>query len=170
MAHPTLPRLKRPFATVAAGVVAGIAAALVLASSASAHVHVDGPDATQGGYSMLTFRVPTESETASTTSLTVTLPSDTPLAYVATQPKPGWTATVTTADLTTPVQNHDGELTTYVSSVTWTADSPDGGIGPGEFDTFSVLAGPLPEVDSVTLPVAQGYSDGTVVEHAAVGG
>lgn len=145
------------------GAVAAGAAALVLAVAgpASAHVRVDG-NPTAGGYAVLTFRVPTESATASTTAVTVTFPKDTPLSSVSTQPKPGWTAKVTTADLPTPQTNKDGKtITSYVSSVTWTATGD--GIKPGEFDTFAVSAGPIPNVASLVLPAAQTYSDGSVV-------
>ncbi len=55
--------------TVATG-----SAVLLAAGIASAHVSVVAPGAAQGGYSVLTFRVPTESDTASTTKLTVALP------------------------------------------------------------------------------------------------
>lgn len=40
---------------------------LAAAGTASAHVAADAPGATPGGYSVVTFRVPTESATASTT-------------------------------------------------------------------------------------------------------
>ena len=99
------------------------AAALVLAVAgpASAHVRVDGP-VTAGGYGVLTFRVPTESDTASTVKLAVTFPKDTPIISVSTQPKAGWTASVATDKLAKPEKDDDGNtIDTYVSSVTWTA-------------------------------------------------
>lgn len=157
------PRTRR-LARLGLGAVAGLAAVLLAGTAASAHVRVDGGSSTQGGYGVLTFRVPTESDTAATVGLTVTFPSDTPIASVSTQPKTGWTATVTTAALETPVQTDDGTLDTYVSSVTWTADSEADGIQPGEYDTFSVLAGPLPDQETVVLPASQVYSDGTTVD------
>lgn len=159
---------RRPSATrrllrVAAGLALGTAAVLVGATAASAHVHVDGDDATRGGYGVLTFRVPTESATASTTELTVTLPSDHPIASVSVQPVAGWTATVTTAKLAKPITTDDGQLTTYASRVDWKADAA-AAIKPGEFQEFAISAGPLPDVASLTLPATQRYSDGTVVE------
>ena len=144
-------------------VIAGIALALMAAGPASAHVHVDGIDVSQGGYGVLTFRVPTESATASTTKVSVAFPADTPIASVSTQPVPGWTATVRTAKLSQPVTTDDGSVDTYVSSVTWTADSRADAIAPGEFQQFSVSAGPLPKVAELVLPTTQTYSDGTVV-------
>ncbi|MDQ6938249.1 MAG: YcnI family protein [Actinomycetota bacterium] len=75
---------------------------------ASAHVTVVAPGATQGGYAVLTFRVPTESDTASTTGLKVQLPPDQPLASASVQPKPGWAMKVTKRKLDTPIKTDDG--------------------------------------------------------------
>lgn len=141
-----------------------ISAALGFASPASAHVVVSGTDATQGGYGVLTFRVPTESDTASTTALTVTLPDATPIVSVATQPKPGWTATVTKKNLPAPQKGDDGnEITQYVSQVEWKADNPQAAIPPSQFDMFSISAGQLPKQASLSLPALQTYSDGHTV-------
>lgn len=129
------------------GILAG-AAALVLATAApaSAHVGVDAPDAAKGGWATLSFRVPTESDTARTTAVTVAFPEGASFDYVATRTKPGWTVTKV-----------DGE------SVTWTADKGTG-IAPGEFDVFDLRVGPLPtDVDSLEFPATQAYSDGTTV-------
>ncbi len=102
--------------TVATG-----SAVLLAAGIASAHVSVVAPGATQGGYSVLTFRVPTESDTASTTKLTVALPD---LKSARTEPMPGWTAVV------------EKDPTSLVAkSVTWTA-YPGVGIAPGQFQQF----------------------------------
>lgn len=129
---------------------AGITAALLFtgAGIASAHVSVVAPDAAQGGYSVLTFRVPTESETAGTTALTVTLPG---LKSARTEPMPGWTAAVT-----------KDPASGLATSVTWTAD-PGVAVGPGQFQQFLLSAGPLPEQDTVPFPAVQTYSDGQVV-------
>lgn len=146
----------------------GAALALALSGPASAHVHVDGTDASQGGYGVVTFRVPTESATASTTELSVALPSDTPILSVSTQPKAGWRATVTRAKLPEPATVEGSQVTDYVSRVTWTATDPGAGIGPGEFDTFSLSAGPLPKKAELTLPVVQTYGDGSSVAWSQV--
>ncbi|QDQ96315.1 YcnI family protein [Tomitella fengzijianii] len=133
---------------VCAGSIIG---ALALAGSglASAHVSVSAPGATQGGYEVLTFRVPTESDTAGTTALTVTLPG---LRSARTEPMPGWHSAVT--------KDPGSALAT---SVTWTAD-PGVEVGPGQFGEFRVSAGPLPDAASVDFPATQTYSDGAVVE------
>ena len=157
------PSASRRVLRVVAGLALGTAAVLVGATAASAHVHVDGEDTTRGGYGVLTFRVPTESATASTTELTVTLPADHPIASVSVRPVAGWTATVTTAKLAKPITTDDGQVTTYASRVDWKADAA-AAIEPGQYQEFAISAGPLPDVASLVLPATQRYSDGSVVE------
>jgi uncharacterized protein YcnI len=149
-------------------IAAALAALLALAGPAFAHVTVAAPGAAPGGYAVATFRVPTESDTASTTKLVVQVP---PMASVSVQPVPGWTAVTKVSKLATPLQSDDGAVTSAVSQITWTA-APGSGIKPGQFQQFPVSVGPLPKSSSVSFPTIQYYSDGTVVrwiEHAAPG-
>ncbi|WP_378144084.1 YcnI family protein [Cnuibacter sp. UC19_7] len=148
--------------TAAAFAVAG-GALFATPLAASAHVHVDPDTASAGAYAVLTFRVPNESDTATTSSLTVDLPTDTPVTFAATEPVPGWTAKVITSTLPAPVTEGDVTITEAPTQIVWTAD--DGvGIKTAQFQRFPVQLGPLPDVDSITLPAHQGYSDGTVVD------
>jgi uncharacterized protein len=141
-----------------------LAAVIGFAWPASAHVTVNAPGATQGGYSVLTFRVPTESATASTTKVQVRFPTDTPIASVLVQPHPGWTFKTITAKLDKPVTTDDGDsITEAVAEIDWTADSAADAIKPGEFDQFLVSAGPLPRTDTLAFATIQTYSDGSVV-------
>lgn len=149
--------------TVWAVVGVALLALFVAASPAAAHVKVDGTAASQGGYGVLTFRVPTESSTASTTRLRVTFPKDTPIASVSVQPHAGWTAKVHTKKLKTPVKTEDGKIDSYVARVDWKAKSSHEAIKPGEFDMFRVSAGPLPKKSSITVPALQYYSNGKKV-------
>lgn len=145
----------------------------VVAAPASAHVTVHSTDATQGGFGVVTFRVPTESDTASTVGLKVQFPPDQPIASVSTEPVPGWTSAITTKKLSTPIQSDDGQVTDVVSVVNWTANSPADGIKPGQFQEFRVSAGPLPKVASLEFKVIQAYSDKSTVawiEEQAAGG
>ena len=130
---------------------------------ALAHVSVNSPAANQGGYATINFKVPTESDTASTTGLKVQFPAAQPLSSVSVMPKAGWTYTVTKAKLPTPVRTDDGEVTDYIAVIDWKAASPATGIKPGEFDQFTVSAGPLPKAASITFKAIQTYSDGKVV-------
>ncbi|TAJ48410.1 MAG: DUF1775 domain-containing protein [Herbiconiux sp.] len=159
----TFARAGRTGAAATAVTLAAFALVLAAPLSASAHVHVDPGQAAPGGYSTLTFKVPNESATASTTSVVVDLPTDTPLTYVAYQPVPGWTAVVTTAALPAPVTVGDATITEAAVSVTWTADAGSG-IADGQYQLFPISAGPIPDVGSIVLPVHQIYSDGSVVD------
>ena len=81
-------RFLRRAAAAAAGALALV---LVGALPASAHVEVTSSDAAPGGFGLLVFQVPNESDSATTTKVEVQLPTDTPLASVSTTPTPGWT-------------------------------------------------------------------------------
>jgi uncharacterized protein YcnI len=151
--------LVRPLRALAAVSVTTVAVLAAGAGTASAHVRVSSADAAPGGYGELTFRVPNESDTASTISLRVQIPTDTPLASVSVKPVPGWTATTTTGPIDPPVEVHGGDVTEAVTEITWTAD-PGAGIAPGEYQTFSISAGPIPDVDELVLPTVQTYDDG----------
>ncbi|MGY1693645.1 MULTISPECIES: YcnI family copper-binding membrane protein [unclassified Geodermatophilus] len=157
------PTVLRPLAragVVLTALVAALVASVVLATGASAHVTVSSDDATAGGYGKLTFRVPNESDTASTVALRVSIPEDEALASLRVQPVPGWTVTLTSAQLTEPVDVHGQQISDYVSVVEFRAD-PGGGIAPGEFQEFSLSGGPFPDADTLSFPTVQTYSDGT---------
>jgi len=141
---------------------ASLALALGAPLAASAHVHVDPESAEPGGYTLLTFRVPNESATATTTSVAITLPADTPITSVSVEPIEGWTAEVVRGSLPAPVEVGGNTITEAPLSVVFTATGT--GIGDGEFQRFTLSAGPLPDVGQVLLPVSQSYSDGSVVE------
>jgi uncharacterized protein YcnI len=132
------------------------------AAPASAHVTVDPKDAVQGSYARLAFRVPTESDTASTVKLEVVLPEDAPVASVSTMPVPGWTVTVERRPVNPPLEVHGAQVTEAVSKITWTATG-DAGIKPGEFLEFPVSMGPLPATDQMVFKALQTYSNGMVV-------
>jgi uncharacterized protein YcnI len=149
---------------LAGGFVGAALAALVWAGPACAHVTVSASDATQGGTGVLTFRVPTESDTASTTGLTVQLPTDTPIASVRVQKVSGWSATQTSVKLAKPISTDDGDITDAVSQIVWTADAAADDIAPGQFGEFVIIAGQLPDVASLTFKAIQTYSDGTKVD------
>ncbi|MFD4602813.1 YcnI family protein [Streptomyces sp. NPDC058464] len=146
-----------------AATVTALAAAsvLVAAGVASAHVTVHPESYAKGATDgVLTFRVPNEEDTASTTKVQVYLPTDHPVLGVLVTPQDGWTAKVTTTKLKTPVKTDDGTITEAVSEVTWTG----GKIGAGQYQDFDVAFGQLPEdTDQLTFKTLQTYSDGKVV-------
>lgn len=134
---------------------------VVAAGPAAAHVTVSASGAAAGSTdAVITFRVPTEEATASTTGLSLQLPIDTPLIGVKPADKPGWDAKVTTTTLTKPVKTDDGEVDTVVSQIDWTAN-PNAGIRPTYFGEFSIIAAQLPaNVTKITFKAIQTYSNG----------
>ena len=153
----------------AIAVAVGIGVFLV-AVPAWAHVTVSAPGATRGGSDQLiTFRVPVE-KNVPTTGVTVALPTNTPITSVDVLPLAGWTHTEKTVKLARPVHTDDGDITEAVSQVSWKAQ--DGGLKPGEFGEFTIIAGQLPDAPRLTFSAIQTYQDGSVVrwnEHAAPG-
>ncbi|MDX3746457.1 YcnI family protein [Streptomyces sp. AK08-02] len=146
-----------------AGAVTALTAAGLLAAAgvASAHVTVH-PDSYAKGATdgVLTFRVPNEEDTASTTKVQVFLPTDHPVLGVLVSPQDGWTAKVTSTKLKTPIKTDDGTITDAVSEITWTG----GKIGAGHYEDFNVAFGQLPDdTDQLTLKTLQTYSDGKTV-------
>jgi uncharacterized protein YcnI len=100
------------------------------AAPASAHVRVEANSAAPGTTSVLTFRVPGESETgALITQLSVELPD---VAAARTEAMPGWSARL----------DRDAAAGT-VRSVTWTA-APGTGISSDQFALFRISV-KLPE-------------------------
>ncbi|SDE58767.1 Uncharacterized protein YcnI [Streptomyces griseoaurantiacus] len=165
-------RVRSTLRRAGAGAVTALAAAGVLAAAgiASAHVTVH-PDSYAKGATdgVLTFRVPNEEDTASTTEVQVFLPTDHPVLGVLVSPRDGWSAKVTNTKLKTPVKTDDGTITDAVSEITWTG----GKIDPGHYEDFDVAFGQLPEdTGQLTFKTLQTYSDGKTVrwiEEAAQG-
>jgi uncharacterized protein YcnI len=121
-------------------VTATLALLVAMATPASAHISVNPGTAAPGGYTALVVRVPNESDEASTTEVSVTMPDE--LDSFRVMPTPGWDYEV------------DG------TTVTWSG----GEIAPGEFMEFSISVGPLPDEEGVLLfPAVQTYDDGEVV-------
>ncbi|GAA3622490.1 YcnI family copper-binding membrane protein [Microlunatus ginsengisoli] len=152
----------RPAARTAAAVLLAGGLLLAAATPAGAHVHVEADDAVAGGFSVLTFRVPNESDTAGTVAVAVTLPTETPFLYVSSKPVPGWSVSAPKETLPKPVDYEGTTITKAVRTVTWTAANRTR-IGPGEFGEFELSVGPLPDPGTIVVPVAQTYSDGKVV-------
>jgi len=156
----SLPRpLTRPAVLLLAALTA-VAAGVVFATSASAHVTVASADAAPGGFGKLTFRVPNESDTASTVALRIQIPEEAAMGSLRVQPVPGWTVTTTTAELAEPLEVHGQEISSYVSVVEFRA-ADGGGIAPGQFQEFALSGGPFPGAEELSFPAVQSYSDGS---------
>lgn len=133
-------------------IVAGAVLALAIPLAASAHVTIGTNQADPGSYPVIDFRVPTESATAATTAIDITLPTETPFGAVSTVPVEGWDAELV----------REGDTVTHV---VWSAQ-PGHELTADQYGVFPVLLGDVPDTGSIVLPVAQTYSDGTVVEWA----
>jgi len=136
---------------------------LGIASPAWAHVTVH-PSAMPAGSKdvELTFRVPNERQNADTVMLQVFFPTNLPLLTVDVLPVPGWSATVHTQTLATPVRTDDGLVSQIVTDVAWRSMS--GGIAPGQYEDFSVAAGSVPDRPAqLVFKALQTYSSGEIV-------
>jgi uncharacterized protein YcnI len=139
-----------------------LALVALVALPASAHVTVTPSSAPKGGFQVLGFNVPNERADANTVKLEVTFPTKYPIAFVSVQPMVGWTVTPEKTTLAKPVKTADGDVTQAVTKVTWTATA--GGLQPGQFDLFTISAGPLPtKTNKLTFKAVQTYSNGEVV-------
>jgi periplasmic copper chaperone A len=153
----------RPLARAGATFAAAAALALVSTGVAYAHVTAQPDGVAKGSYAKIAFRVPTESATAGTVKLVVTLPADHPITSVRTSPIPGWTAQIEKAPINPPVESDGKRINEAPRTITWTAQ-PGTRIGPTEFAEFDVSMGPLPtDADQLSFPAAQYYDDGKVV-------
>jgi periplasmic copper chaperone A len=143
-------------------VVAGgaVAAVLMLAVPALAHVTVTPDSAPAGAAAVLTFHVPNEEAHADATGLDMRIPTDHPIAQVLVKPIPGWKITVKDITLSKPIVTDDGRFNLAVSEVTWSG----GRIPPGQFQDFTISADPLPTgVSELAFKAIQTYSNGDVV-------
>ncbi|MET0450114.1 MAG: YcnI family protein, partial [Aeromicrobium sp.] len=154
--------IARPRAAKTLGAALITTVLVAVAAPASAHVGVSSTDAAKGGFGKVVFRVPNESDTAATTKIVVTLPAETPFAFVSAGAKPGWKVDVQKTALDQPTKSGDYELTEAVSTITWTAEG--GGIPVGQFDEFAISGGPFPDADSISFAAQQTYDDGEVVD------
>jgi len=152
--------VKKSRLVVLAALVVGLVALAAL--PAAAHVSVNPSSAPKGGFEVLSFNVPNEEADANTVKVDVLIPTKYPIASVRIQPMPGWSTAVEKTTLAKPVKTDDGDVTQAVTKITWTADA--GGLKPGEFDLFTISAGPLPtKTNKLTFKAIQTYSNGEVV-------
>jgi periplasmic copper chaperone A len=140
---------------------AALLGVVFLAAPASAHVTVNPQEAEKGGFARLAFRVPNESDTASTVKLEVVLPENAPVGSVSIMPVAGWSVAMERRKVDPPVDVHGTQVSEVVSKITWTA-AAGGGVKPGEFVEFPVSMGPLPDTDRMVFKALQTYSDNEV--------
>ena len=141
----------RRVATLAVGL-----AALVAVPAAGAHVTANPSEAPAGSFAVISLRVPHGCEDSPTTSLTVKIPEGS--IFVTPQAVPGWTSSVKTATLATPIESEGETVTEGATEVTWTG----GPLDPHEFTDFG-LSMQLPDKagETVWFPAIQRCEQGT---------
>lgn len=154
-------RWVRWLVALAAGVL--LWTAILPVDPAAAHVSVDPGQAVQGGFAVLTFRVPNERQETATTKVEIYFPTDTPIVGTTVRQLPGWTSQVVRGPLPAPVTVDGAPVTEAITSVAWTADGAANAITGSNYQEFGISVGPLPNVDAITFKALQTYSDGEVV-------
>ena len=117
-----------------------------------------------GGFARLDVRVPNERDDAATEKVEVQMPDG--FLFVSYEPVEGWSVDVKIEKLDEPAEAFGEEITEQVDTVTFTADSPDAAIQPGQFRDFGLSVG-MPEDaaagETLTFPAIQTYDNGEVV-------
>ena len=129
---------------------AAAALALLMPSTAGAHVTLQPDAAPAGGFTRLDVRVPNERDDAGTTKVDVQLPPG--FGFVSYEPVPGWDVKVA----------RKGE---QVTRITWTGRGEQGVVEPGQFQDFG-LSLKMPDGEGgekLTFKALQTYDDGEVV-------
>lgn len=138
-----------------------VAALVVVAAPAYAHVRVAPAEAARGTVVELTFRVPNERDDSGATKVEVFMPTDHPLAVVEVKPKDGWTSSTERTPLAAPVADgRGGTVSEVVSKIIWEG----GPINPDGTEEFGISVGPLPsDADRLFFKSLQTYASGEVV-------
>lgn len=136
--------------------------ALALPASAGAHVTLQPEEAPAEDFVVLDVRVPNERDNAATTKVDVQFPPGFP--FVSYQPVAGWSVQVQMEKLAKPITSHGEEITEQVSQVTWTADTDQAGVQPGQFVDLPISV-QIPDKagTALTFKALQTYDNGEVV-------
>jgi periplasmic copper chaperone A len=139
-------------------IAAAMAAALVLAPAAAAHVTLNPPEWEAGGFARFALRVPNERDAAATTRVTVKFPEQ--ILSASFQPIDGWRREVKMVELDEPIEVEGEQVAERIDTVTWSG----GRIEPGEFEEFGVsFQVPEEPGSELAFPAVQRYSNGDVV-------
>ncbi len=139
----------------AAPIAAALAALLVAAPVAAAHVTLNPREWEAGGFAKFDMRVPNENEAGDTTKVVLKFPEE--VISASFQPVEGWERTVKMAQLDEPIDDEGEQITERIDTVTWTG----GRIRPGEFQEFGVSF-QVPEVEpgtALAFPAVQTYTN-----------
>jgi uncharacterized protein len=144
---------------------APLVVALAVPASAAAHVTLQPKEVAAGEFTRLNVRVPNERDKAATEKVDVQFPPG--FYFVSYEPVEGWSVKVKREKLSSPVKLPDGgdePVTEQVTRVTFTADSGDAALDPGQFRDFG-LSVRTPDGANKTLEfkALQTYDNGEVV-------
>jgi uncharacterized protein YcnI len=143
------------------GTLLGVGAVLALAAPAGAHVTPSETSAPAGSYLKFDLRVPHGcGENGNTNKLEVQIPAG--ITSTTPQVVPGWTISITKAEVAPPLDDgHGGQITERTSVVTWTG----GLLAHDQLEEFG-LSVKLPDTPDETIyfPVIQTCDDGTTAE------
>jgi periplasmic copper chaperone A len=139
-------------------IAAALAAGLVLAPAAAAHVTLNPPEWEAGGFARFAIRVPNERDAGATTRVTLKFPEQ--ILSASFQPVAGWRREVEMVELDEPIEIEGERVTERIDTVTWSG----GRIEPGEFQEFGVsFRTPEEPGSELAFPAVQRYADGDVV-------
>jgi periplasmic copper chaperone A len=135
-----------------------LAATLVLAPAAGAHVTVQPESVPAGGFTRLDVRVPNEQDVP-TTKVEVLFPPG--FLSVSYEPVPGWDIEITKRKLDKPVEQFGEQVTEEVDRLIMSG----GQIAPGQFQDFGLSVGvpDKPAGSALTFKAIQTYQGGEIV-------
>ncbi|HTQ69166.1 MAG TPA: YcnI family protein [Solirubrobacteraceae bacterium] len=139
------------------------AAALIVPTSAEAHVSLHPNTIPAGAFATMNVRVPGEEEGAHVTKVDVLFPAG--FAGVDYENVAGWSTKVIETKLATPVTEDGETIDTEVSQIVWTWAGPLGKVDNGQFIQFP-LSLAIPENatgKALEFRTVQTYSNGQVV-------
>jgi periplasmic copper chaperone A len=144
---------------------AGIAAlaALLLPTTAQAHISVHPNTIPEGAFATLDVRVPGEQEGAYVKKVDMLLPPGFTSAEY--ENVPGWKVNVVSQKLTTPIQTDKGPVSEQVSQVIWIWTGPLGRVNNNQFVELP-LSLAIPDNlsgQALQFKTVQTYSNGQVV-------
>ena len=143
------------------GAVAMLAALMVIAAPAMAHVAPLPAEAPAEGYTMIEFRVPHGCAGVPTETVTLTL--NEVFVVAKAEAVPGWTVSYTYADRSEPVELHGQQVTTYVETVSWT--NKENPLADDQYQTFGLtLKVHGTPGDVILVPTVQTCTDGALEE------
>lgn len=134
-----------------------LAAVLLLAPAAAAHVTIQPEEVESGGFTRVDVRVPNERDNASTTKVVVEMPPG--FIFASSEPVPGWKTDIKMRKLDKPVKAFGEEYTEEVGTITFSG----GEIGPQQFQDFGLSVGVPEGTSPLTFKAVQTYSNGEVV-------